>query len=200
MDGSADRVAWMLALVCAATICACAQQSSVPCDPAACEVFCQIQGLAAGECRADGTCACSGTGADADADGDAVADVPTDGGEDEASAADAADVPAEADAPADADDGLAGTPGHIGGACGSDGDCVDPGATCLRDIAGLLDFPNGYCTIIGCVLSDPAACPAGSACQCGTGCMCLKTCLSNDDCRSSEGYVCTSMRCLPLPI
>jgi hypothetical protein len=178
---------------------ACAESAPVECVDESCEVLCNIQGYAAGACQNARTCVCTG-GTDADADADVAPDAAGDdgGAADDRGGAETPDAPPEADR----DGALAGTPGHIGGACGSDADCVDEGATCLRTLAGILTFPNGYCSVIGCPAPGPWSCPAGASCQCDPSgdCMCLMSCTSSAQCRSSEGYVCTEGYCLPLPL
>ena len=67
--------------------------------------------------------------------------------------------------------------GGIGSACNVDADCTDADAVCL-------DFPGGYCTVLGCV-PGTGTCPGGSECHVIDDGLtaCLATCTKSSDCR-----------------
>ena len=82
--------------------------------------------------------------------------------------------------------------GAVGDPCGQASDCnVGDNAACITD------FPNGYCTVEGCVTGS---CPAGSECfefQDGPS-RCLKTCAVPSECRVEDGYTCDAdFTCYP---
>ena len=85
---------------------------------------------------------------------------------------------------------------NIGGACNSDADCADAGATCYPETyrGEPTGFVEGYCIIFDC---SGNSCPEGSGCF-GVGddtTACLPTCTSDTQCR--KGYACDDGVCFP---
>ena len=82
----------------------------------------------------------------------------------------------------------------VGGACETDADCMDPGASCYPAVlngAGT-GFVDGYCLINDCVVGG---CPAGSSCReiyANGGSACVADCEATSDCRDTGGYACFS--------
>ena len=85
---------------------------------------------------------------------------------------------------------------EVGGACYTDADCTDAGATCYPEMYNNepTGFVQGYCVIFGCSDGD---CPAGSKClDVGTdSTACMPICTNDSQCR--KGYECDGGTCFP---
>ena len=88
----------------------------------------------------------------------------------------------------------------FGEACEQHSDCEGyPGERrCLRDVLGLINSPEGYCSAC-CDEPGPDVCAPGIDCVGDTGVylICIMHCNSDADCRTEDGYICREIYYVP---